>query len=129
MANLLSPITHRVTQTDLVRYAGASHDFNPIHFDAAIAHQYGLPGIIAHGMFTMGLITRLVEPLLTEGYRVTEWSSRFRAMVPVGQTLVITGTTDEKDATNPSTLKVSVTVTIDGEPKPALTGSLTLSRV
>lgn len=126
MGNPLTPITHQVTQTDLVRYAGASHDFNPIHFDEAIAHQYGLPGIIAHGMFTMGLVTRLVEPLLTEGYQVTEWSTRFRAMVPVGHTLVITGTTDEA---NPSTLEVSVTVTVDGQTKPALTGSLTLSRV
>lgn len=126
MAHLLTPITHQVTQTDLVRYAGASHDFNPIHFDEAIARQYGLPGIIAHGMFTMGLITRLVEPLFSEGYRITEWSSRFRAMVPVGHTLMIAGTTDE---TNRSTLEVSVTVTVDGHPKPALTGSLTLSRV
>lgn len=126
MATHLTPVTHHVTQTDLVRYAGASHDFNPIHFDDAIARQYGLPGIIAHGMFTMGLITRWLEPLLLEGYHVTEWSSRFRGMVPVNQTVVITGTTEE---TAPSILELSVTVTIEGHPKPALTGAITLSRL
>ncbi len=125
MTTPLTSVTHHVTQTDLVRYAGASHDFNPIHFDESIARQYGLPGIIAHGMFTMGLITRLLEPLLVQGYHVTEWSNRFRAMVPVNQTVIISGTCEE---TAPSTLAVSVTVTIQDHPKPALTGTITLSR-
>ncbi len=125
MATPLTPVTHRVTQTDLVRYAGASHDFNPIHFDETIARQHGLPGIIAHGMFTMGLITRVLEPLLVQGYRITEWSSRFRTMVPVGQTLVVSGTSDE---TTLGTLRVSVAVSLEGHAKPALTGTITLHR-
>ena len=43
----------RVTRADLVRYAGASGDFNPIHWNDRVATEVGLPGVIAHGMFTM----------------------------------------------------------------------------
>ena len=50
----------RVTRADLVRYAGASGDFNPIHWNDRVATAVGLPGVIAHGMFTMGLAGRAV---------------------------------------------------------------------
>ena len=50
--------TYRVTRADLVRYAGASGDFNPIHYSERIATQMGLPGVIAHGMLTMALAAR-----------------------------------------------------------------------
>ena len=50
----------RVTRTDLVRYAGASGDFNPIHWSDRAAHEAGLPDIVAHGMLTMALANRLV---------------------------------------------------------------------
>ena len=49
-----------VTRTDLVKYAGASGDFNPIHWNEAFATSVGLPGVIAHGMFTMGSAVQLV---------------------------------------------------------------------
>ena len=48
----------RVTRGDLVRYAGASGDFNPIHWSDRVATSVGLPGVIAHGMFTMALAGR-----------------------------------------------------------------------
>ncbi|MFY9292018.1 MAG: MaoC/PaaZ C-terminal domain-containing protein, partial [Methylorubrum rhodinum] len=51
---------YRVTRADLVRYAGASGDFNPIHWNERIATTVGLPGVIAHGMFTMALAGRAV---------------------------------------------------------------------
>src|SRR3982751_4858881 len=49
-----------VTRADLVRYAGASGDFNPIHWNERVATEVGLPGVIAHGMFTMALASRVV---------------------------------------------------------------------
>ena len=51
----------RVTRADLVRYAGASGDFNPIHWNERVATDVGLPGVIAHGMFTMALASRVVS--------------------------------------------------------------------
>lgn len=49
-------VTHRLTRTDLVRYAGASGDFNPMHTDEVAARAAGLPSVFGHGMFSMGLL-------------------------------------------------------------------------
>jgi acyl dehydratase len=57
----LAPTTVRVTRADLVRYAGASGDFNPIHWSDRVAGEVGLPGVIAHGMLTMALAGRFVS--------------------------------------------------------------------
>ena len=67
--------TFRVTRADLVRYAGASGDFNPIHWNERVATEVGLPGVIAHGMFTMALASRVVtgwagDPGALEDYQV-----------------------------------------------------------
>jgi acyl dehydratase len=56
----LPPLELRVTRADLVRYAGASGDLNPIHWSDRVATGVGLPGVIAHGMLTMALAGRLV---------------------------------------------------------------------
>lgn len=66
--------TFRVTRADLVRYAGASGDFNPIHWSDRFATRVGLPGVIAHGMFTMALV----------GRAVTEWAGAPDAVVDYG---------------------------------------------
>jgi acyl dehydratase len=65
---------YRITRADLVRYAGASGDFNPIHWSDRIATSVGLPGVIAHGMFTMALV----------GRAVTEWAGAPDAVVDYG---------------------------------------------
>src|SRR3546814_18291372 len=57
----LGPNTFTITRADLVRYAGASGDFNPIHWNDRIATMVGLPGVIAHGMFTMALVASAVD--------------------------------------------------------------------
>ena len=57
----LPPLELRVTRADLVRYAGASGDLNPIHWSDRVATSVGLPGVIAHGMLTMALAGRLVS--------------------------------------------------------------------
>ena len=56
----LEPQTYAVRRADLVRYAGASGDFNPIHWSDRVATSVGLPGVIAHGMFTLALAARAV---------------------------------------------------------------------
>ena len=56
----LAPQVFRITRADLVRYAGASGDFNPIHWSDRVATGVGLPGVIAHGMLTMALVGRAV---------------------------------------------------------------------
>ena len=66
--------TFRITRADLVRYAGASGDFNPIHWSDRVAAKVGLPGVIAHGMFTMALV----------GRAVTEWAGTPDAVVDYG---------------------------------------------
>lgn len=54
------PISHELTRTDLVRYAGASGDFNPMHHDEIKAQAAGLPSVFGHGMFSMGLLGRAI---------------------------------------------------------------------
>ncbi len=51
-----SPFTHTLTRTDLVMYAGASGDFNPMHTDEVTAKAAGMPSVFGHGMFSMGLL-------------------------------------------------------------------------
>lgn len=69
------------TRDSLVRYAGASGDFNPIHYRDDIAQQVGLPGVLAHGMLTMGAA---ISPLFDElGIEVIDYSVRFSKPVLV----------------------------------------------
>lgn len=69
-----------VSRLDLIKYAGASGDFNPIHTIEAEAKNAGLPGIIAHGMWTMGNLSKLFTPYYGEGY-IKEFKVRFASMV------------------------------------------------
>jgi acyl dehydratase len=71
-----------LTRADLVRYAGASGDFNPIHWSERTAVAVGLPGVIAHGMLTLGLVGAAVDTW-TGGAEVLEMGARFTAPVVV----------------------------------------------
>ena len=75
--------TFRVTRADLVRYAGASGDFNPIHWSDRTATKVGLPGVIAHGMFTMALVGRAVTEWAGAPDAVVDYSVRFSRPVVV----------------------------------------------
>ncbi|WP_434741744.1 MaoC family dehydratase [Micromonospora sp. SH-82] len=75
--------TYRVTRADLVRYAGASGDFNPIHWNDRVATTVGLPGVIAHGMFTMALVGRAVAEWAGAPDAVVEYGVRFARPVVV----------------------------------------------
>ena len=56
----LPEVAETIERMDLVRYAGASGDFNPIHWNDEVARAVGLPGVIAHGMYSMGVAARMV---------------------------------------------------------------------
>lgn len=68
---------YRISRADLVRYAGASRDFNPLHWSPRIAAAAGLPGVIAHGTFILGLVTRLLNGWLGDPTRLDELTFRF----------------------------------------------------
>jgi len=75
--------SYRVTRADLVKYAGASGDFNPIHWNERFARSVGLPGVIAHGMYTMAEAGKFVTDLAGDPGAVLEFGVRFSGMVPV----------------------------------------------
>jgi acyl dehydratase len=111
------PQTYTVTRTDLVRYAGASGDFNPIHWSDRLAGALGLPGVIAHGMLTMALAARAVSAWAGGPDRVVSFTVRFTAPVVVpdddeGVELVVTG--EPGEPAQDGTVPVAVTATCGG---------------
>jgi acyl dehydratase len=107
----------RVTRADLVRYAGASGDRNPIHWSDRVARSVGLPGVIAHGMFTMALAARAVDAWAGEPGRVRELGCKFTKPVVVpdddeGATIVVNGTV--QDVTDDQ-VRIALDVRCDGE--------------
>ena len=72
-----------LAQIQLTRYAGASGDFNPIHYRDDVAAEVGLPGVLAHGMLTMGLSVETIVPWLGDAGRILEYGVRFTRPVVV----------------------------------------------
>ena len=72
-----------IARADLVRYAGASGDFNPIHWNERFATDVGLPNVIAHGMFTMAVAVRVVTDWLGDPGAVVEYGVRFTRPIAV----------------------------------------------
>ncbi|HTY71785.1 MAG TPA: MaoC family dehydratase [Actinomycetes bacterium] len=94
--------TFPVTRADLVRYAGASGDFNVIHWNERVAREVGLPDVIAHGMLTMALVGRALSEWAGDPTAVSDFSVRFTrpVVVPddeVGATLEVGGTVSAVD--------------------------------
>ena len=87
----LDPRTYTVTRADLVRYAGASGDFNPIHWSDRVATSVGLPGVIAHGMLTMALAGRLFTQHFGAGC-VRSLQTRFSGVALVGDVIEFAAT-------------------------------------
>jgi acyl dehydratase len=79
----LSATTYPVTRADLVAYAEASGDHNPIHQDPEVARSVGLPDVIAHGMFTLALAARYVDEQLGAPGRIAEIGAKFTKPVVV----------------------------------------------
>ena len=113
----IAPKSYRVTRLDLVKYAGASGDFNPIHWSERIARSVGLPGVIAHGKYTMAQAGKFVAEWAGDPGAVTEFGVRFSAMVPVpdddrGAAIEVSGTVADKLGDNKVT--VDLTARADG---------------
>ena len=112
----LARTRHEISRDTLVRYAGASGDFNPIHYNDAVATEAGLPGVIAHGMLTMGtaitgLLDALGDPTLVRGY-----TTRFTNPIPVPaigsvtlEVVAVVGAIDEAAGT----ARVDLTAEVD----------------
>ena len=79
----LPTLVVRFTRASLVRYAGASTDFNPIHYSERFARQVGLPGVVAHGMLTMASALRVVTDWVGDPSRVLSYVARFTKPVVV----------------------------------------------
>jgi acyl dehydratase len=97
----LPVVSYPVTRLSLVRYCGASGDFNVIHWNERIARSVGLPDVIAHGMFTMAQAGRFVTDWAGPLATVTEFGVRFSSMVVVpdddiGAAIDVSGQVEEK---------------------------------
>jgi acyl dehydratase len=97
----LAPASYPVTRLSLVKYCGASGDFNVIHWNERIARSVGLPNVIAHGMFTMAQAGRYVTDWAGPGAVVVDFGVRFSSPVVVpdddiGATIEVSGTIEEK---------------------------------
>jgi acyl dehydratase len=115
--------TIAVTRTDLVKYAGASGDFNPIHWNETFATGVELPGVIAHGMFTMGSAVQLVTDWAGDPAAVVDFQTRFTKPVLVtdttgtdqpGATIEVSGLIGKLDA-EANTARIDLTVVSAGQ--------------
>ena len=109
-------VVEDLTRTQIVQYAGASGDFNPIHTDEVFATKVaGYPSVFAHGMLTMGMTGRMLTDLVGDG-RLTSFGGRFTAQVWPGDTLTATATVtghEERDGQRLASFEVA-TVNQDG---------------
>ena len=103
VGQLLPAREFHFTRDSLVRYAGASGDFNAIHCRDDVAKAVGLPGVLAHGMLTMGAAVQSVVDFLGDSGKVIDYQVRFTKPVLVdaakGATLVVNATVVEIDET------------------------------
>lgn len=106
-----------VTRADLVRYCGASGDFNTIHWNERVAREVGLPDVIAHGMFTMATAVRVVTDWCGDPGAIVEYGVRFTKPVPVpdvgGAVVTVSAAIAIKDE-GARTVRVDLTATVPG---------------
>lgn len=118
-------VSHKLGRTDLVKYAGASGDFNPMHSDEVAAKGAGLPSVFGHGMFSMGLLGRAVTDWAGAG-NLKNYTVRFTKQTWPGETLSTKIVVKAKDKTgegNIITAELSL-VNQDGEEKLAGTAKV-----
>jgi acyl dehydratase len=109
-----------VSRATLVQYAGASGDFNPIHWNEPFAKEVGLPDVIAHGMFTMASAIRVVTDWVADPGAVIEYGVRFTKPVVVpnddkGALIEVTAKVGAKLDDQERTVRVDLTATADGQ--------------
>ena len=117
VGDVIAEKTYTLTRDSLVRYAGASGDFNAIHYRDDVATSVGLPGVLAHGMLTMGLAVQpIVEWLGGDSGKVLDYQVRFTRPVLVDPTEGATVTVVAKvGVVDDAGARIDLTVTFNGE--------------
>lgn len=117
VGDLLPAKEFPLTRAELVRYAGASGDFNPIHWSERVATSVGLPNVIAHGMLTMGTVLRVVTDWTGDPGAVRSYGVRFTKPVvvpdPDGAVLRVEGKV--RSVLDGGDVEVELTATVNGE--------------
>lgn len=111
-------------RTDLVKYAGASGDFNPIHYNDEFAESAGYPGVFGQGMYTAGLVSNLVDDWFGIG-ALEEYSTRFVGQTWPGDDIIVTGEVTEVSADDGTVVTVDLSATND-EGEDLIDGSATV---
>jgi acyl dehydratase len=118
VGEVVAEATFPLTRDSLVRYAGASGDFNSIHYRDDVAAAVGLPGVLAHGMLTMGLAVQPVVDWLGDPGRVLDYQVRFTRPVVVdpqsGAELLVVAKVGKLDE-EAGTARIDLTVTFNGD--------------
>ena len=117
MGDVVAERTYHLTRDTLVRYAGASGDFNPIHYRDDVAQSVGLPGVLAHGMLTMGFAVQpVVDWLGGDSGKVLDYQCKFTRPVPVdaadGAEVAVVA---KVGAVDDEGLRIDLTVTFVGQ--------------
>jgi acyl dehydratase len=118
VGDVIAERSYELSRDSLVRYAGASGDFNSIHYRDDIATSVGLPGVIAHGMLTMGLSVQPVVDWVGDPARVADYQVRFTRPILVdpvtGATVSVTAKVGQLDA-EARAARIDLTTTFNGE--------------
>jgi acyl dehydratase len=118
VGDVVAECVTNITRDSLVRYAGASGDFNPIHYRDDVATSVGLPGVIAHGMLTMGLAVQPVVDWAGDPSLVSDYQVRFTRPVVVdpveGAAVSVTAKVGQLDA-EANVARIDLTVTFNGD--------------
>ena len=116
IGDVVAERTFEVTRDSLVRYAGASGDFNSIHYRDDVAVEVGLPGVLAHGMLTMGLAIQPVVDWIGDPGKVLDYTVRFTRPVLVPASGHATVTVVAKvGALEEGVARIDLTVTVDDQ--------------
>jgi acyl dehydratase len=116
-------VVHNLSRTQIVQYAGASGDYNPLHTDEVFATKSaGFPTVFAHGMLTMGLTGRLLTDWAGDG-RLLSYGARFERQVFPGDTLTATATVESIDDTDDGKVAKFSIVTVNESGDRVLSGS------
>lgn len=118
VGDVVASAEYHLTRDSLVRYAGASGDFNPIHYRDDFAVAVGLPGVLAHGMLTMGLAVQCVVDWAGDPARVSDYQVRFTRPVLVdavaGADVSVSATVGALEA-DANMARIDLTVTYDNQ--------------
>ena len=107
---------YTLSRDSLVRYAGASGDFNPIHYRDDVAQNVGLPGVLAHGMLTMGLAVQPVVDWIGDPGRILDYQVRFTRPIPVDRASgALVSVTAKVGALQTRIVRIDLTVTFGGQ--------------